>query len=862
MTLRWFLLLLSPFKGDACGRRELRQTLRALHWVRPGTPLAAICQPWPRRRTNVSECRRCLGHHIESWQLANRLESQMRSSLQLSALEVTNLSRRLARPLQPGPLEHFRLRAWEQASTLMALLDEEAQHNRTCLEDLVAETLVHAHARAAELWQVLLDVGNSALPNIFQQPFSQHLPIFRRFPPVHGPALEGHVLDFLGLSTERTVACPEFMPPLLAPSRIFECRYESANRPLRFWPFLDEEYLEWSDVLAVAVGPSLRMAEVGAGPVGLWGVRAAKAFLRAASAHASCEVLLVEPFDRGDGSSLDRHLQVNIPEGRCNITMDTKPVHSGADLKALLAGEPWDLVDIDAQGAEHGMLRGMAGWLAQQVRRLHVSTHTRWIHRDLLRWLREAGWVILAEFQVLSLVQLDHLELGPFVNMDSTLDLMADPQNAGAVFQVASLYNCLQLQEPGSQPEDGITGYADMATQGAVSSMACPAAAVFRNYFLNGGQGHGQQVELMSQVGDLLANKREGYWMVKNGFLLPRPGAKLIDLSERLEGDKILADDVSCRTKVGVHWDTQVVLEDFTQNICQVCCSAPAVAFSKIVKAQHWAPFAVSLLTGAYDATLAAATLLAAQRGQRVRVFLTAVGSGPLGNRPTWIMQSIDRVLDAYRCAPLDVFLVHLARTDRFARLQGGRPEPLRSGRISLDERVANMQKEVGEANMLHKTQRYPMLGSPTAARDNMSLMIAKAFSYFDSNGPLHRREGEADGATGGRRLRRVHPLRGVYRLDPGLRSHDVLARAGCLYICCGRDARWHFARVAFETSREAPEAWQRVLSLARSRESGRRRATARAAMERTVEHVSRVRPQCQPPSHQTLHGVLATRAR
>lgn len=36
--------------GDACGRRELRQTLRALHWVRPGTPLAAICQPWPRRR--------------------------------------------------------------------------------------------------------------------------------------------------------------------------------------------------------------------------------------------------------------------------------------------------------------------------------------------------------------------------------------------------------------------------------------------------------------------------------------------------------------------------------------------------------------------------------------------------------------------------------------------------------------------------------------------------------------------------------------------------------------------------------------------------------------------------------------------
>ena len=38
------------------------------------------------------------------------------------------------------------------------------------------------------------------------------------------------------------------------------------------------------------------------------------------------------------------------------------------------------------------MLRGMAGWLAQQVRRLHVSTHTRWIHRDLLRPAADGEW--------------------------------------------------------------------------------------------------------------------------------------------------------------------------------------------------------------------------------------------------------------------------------------------------------------------------------------------------------------------------------------------------------------------------------------------------------------------------------------
>ena len=41
----------------------------------------------------------------------------------------------------------------------------------------------------------------------------------------------------------------------------------------------------------------------------------------------------------------------------------------------------WDLVDIDAQGAEHGMLRDMAQWLASRVGRLHVSTHRRLCHQ-------------------------------------------------------------------------------------------------------------------------------------------------------------------------------------------------------------------------------------------------------------------------------------------------------------------------------------------------------------------------------------------------------------------------------------------------------------------------------------------------
>lgn len=40
------------------------------------------------------------------------------------------------------------------------------------------------------------------------------------------------------------------------------------------------------------------------------------------------------------------------------------------------------------------------------------------------------------------------------------------PSNAGAVFQVASQFNCLEMVGPGSRPEDGVTIYSKDHTQG------------------------------------------------------------------------------------------------------------------------------------------------------------------------------------------------------------------------------------------------------------------------------------------------------------------------------------------------------------------------------------------------------------
>ncbi|CAE7684267.1 unnamed protein product [Symbiodinium sp. KB8] len=742
-------------EATPCTPEEILTALGCFRWVRPQTPITALwymCEhPSPRslklhnisataKPATTSLCCRCFAKFALIQRQLAQESARLKTQLMLQTDTVRNLSTELRVPLifrSPARYDDVRrasilfsrvfgkfLRdAWFLSTSLLALVEDggaDSSFDFRTLEGLVADTLILVRHNTDSLRKLLLKTENSCLPNIFHQTCTaDHLAVFHSFPPVEG------------IATNITTVCDYQMSALLAPTR--------SGRTSSKQHFVEMDL----NLVNTLLG--------------------------------TCRSF----------------------EGRCKWVVETDPVESGKQLQAILgSGDPWDLVDIDVQGAEHAMLQGMAPWLVGRVRRLHISTHSRRIHSDILRWLQLAGWTILAQFTFLlfgrniyyadsfvapigattgfvrfpdddSLAQRlffiwrsaagpKEVPLGPFVNCDGhisavhtseeknrecgddrTLELIADPQNSGSVFQVASLYNCLQMQEPGDSPEDGVTCYAETTTQGSVCAIACPAATVFRNYFLNGvGQGRGQQqIDLLTHVGDLVGNRKEGYWVVRNGFMMPRPGGKLIDLGERLASDQILADDVASRVRVGVHWDTQVLLDDISHNVCQVCCSAPAVAFSKIVKAQHWAPFAISLLTGAYDATLAAGAILAARRRQRVKVFLTAIGAGALGNRPSWIYQAVDRVLEAYKSAPLDVYLIHFSRTDKFERLQGSRPEPVPRNRSTLDDRVAAMQKEVGEANMLHKTQRYPMMGSPTAARDNMSLMIAKAFAYFDSNG-------------------------------------------------------------------------------------------------------------------------------
>jgi len=83
------------------------------------------------------------------------------------------------------------------------------------------------------------------------------------------------------------------------------------------------------------------------------------------------------------------------------------------------------------------------------------------------------------------------------------------PKNAGALFQVASQFNALEMTRPSLTPEDGVTRYQTYHTQGPACAIAAGAATIYRNYFAPVGGGIGQtadrQIDGLAAIGEALS---------------------------------------------------------------------------------------------------------------------------------------------------------------------------------------------------------------------------------------------------------------------------------------------------------------------------------------------------------------------
>jgi hypothetical protein len=238
--------------------------------------------------------------------------------------------------------------------------------------------------------------------------------------------------------------------------------------------------------------------------------------------------------------------------------------------------------------------------------------------------------------------------------------LHRDPANAGALFQVASQFNLLEMTSPSITPEHGLTRYADDHTQGPACAIAAGGATIYRNYFVPVGGGIGQtrdrQIDCLQDFGAKLGNDDGSLWEMRNGYALcSEAGLNAVNqLIERLA--TVERASLGDLLRVGVHRDVEVTdTESRGQRVSQVFCSALPVAYTTIPPAR-WATFAQLVLEAAYEATMWAA-VLNASRGSRL-VYLTLLGGGAFGNDLAWIVAAIRRALHQVRAVALDVRIV------------------------------------------------------------------------------------------------------------------------------------------------------------------------------------------------------------
>lgn len=249
---------------------------------------------------------------------------------------------------------------------------------------------------------------------------------------------------------------------------------------------------------------------------------------------------------------------------------------------------------------------------------------------------------------------------------------------AGALFQVASQFNLLEMIGPNKTPEDGVTIYQNDGTQGPACAIAAGAATIYRNYFakVDGrlGQTKDRQLDALADLGTALCERLTPdvgeLWSMVNGYALAhRSGlGAIIQVLECSNPDQI--DDLRSRLRIGLHWNVEVT--DAGRPfplVSQAFCSALPVAYSQHGR-QHWAQFACLVLEAAYEATLWAAALNALRSGSNI-VLLTSLGGGAFGNDESWIEASLVRALKLASGFDLDVRLVSYdAPSPAFLRIE------------------------------------------------------------------------------------------------------------------------------------------------------------------------------------------------
>lgn len=237
----------------------------------------------------------------------------------------------------------------------------------------------------------------------------------------------------------------------------------------------------------------------------------------------------------------------------------------------------------------------------------------------------------------------------------------AECGNAGALFQVASQFNLLEMSSESITPEHGVTRYEDDLTQGPACAIAAGAGTIYRNYFApvdgQSGQREIRQIDCLSDIGTALGNVEGRLWRMRNGYCRTTDEG-LANVDAQLKSmDAAQLDELRGKLRIGVQWGVEVTDEGGGHRVSQAYCSALPVRYNRIRRPANWVRFASLILEATYEATLLAA-MINLQQNSSALVYLTRVGGGAFGNDARWIAAAMRRAFSSTRTAGLDVRIV------------------------------------------------------------------------------------------------------------------------------------------------------------------------------------------------------------
>lgn len=253
--------------------------------------------------------------------------------------------------------------------------------------------------------------------------------------------------------------------------------------------------------------------------------------------------------------------------------------------------------------------------------------------------------------------------------------LHLDEANQGALFQVASQFNLLEMASPSITPEDGIERYESDLTQGPACAVACGAGTIYRNYLVpvsggapgdssgERGQRADRQLDTIADLGERLGNDDGELWAMRNGYALATSDGLAAIAAVLASAAPAERTELAGLLRIGLQLDTEVTAGGANtpgHTVDQAYCSALPVAYGE-PPGPAWEPFARLVLDASYEAAL-----LAAIPRRSPRVFLTLLGGGVFGNDVAWIVDAIGRAVanPTIADAGLDVRIVSHGRTN------------------------------------------------------------------------------------------------------------------------------------------------------------------------------------------------------